>query len=247
MNAADRFVAISKATAMVLVNRLAVASHRVVVIHPGIWPSRSLLLNSVRGRLDGFNVLSVGRLDLRKGHSELIEAIALLRRRGVQCTLRIVGEGKDRELIERQITERRLDGIVQLLGHQSDENLAAEYARADAFALLTRDDAQSFEGFGIVFLEAAQQGLPILAGHSGGSVEAVDPGTNAVIVENPTDAAEVLQRWANDPDECHRLQAGSLTWARHFDWSLLAEQYGTVLSDASTRNDRRDVGRHAIK
>jgi SAM-dependent methyltransferase len=237
-DAAARVVAISRATASVASERLAVGADRMTVIPPGIWPLTPAAPETPT-RPDTFGVLSVGRLDVRKGHRELIDAFALLRDRGVTCTLRIVGEGDDRRMIENLVEERQLRGVVELLGHRSDAELALEYERADAFALLTHDSADGFEGFGIVFIEAAQHGLPILAGRSGGSVEAIHVGVNGVLVESPSEAAEVLQRWMDDPHERQRLREGSLEWARRFDWSIVAGDYADVLLDASSGGPRK--------
>src|SRR5207249_10983994 len=106
----------------------------------------------------------------------------------------IVGDGPDRQRLERTASLLRLDGRVRFAGRVSDEELASLYAGATVFALPGRarlGPHPEGEGFGLVFIEAGAAGLPVVAGRAGGTTEAVVDGETGLLVdpEDPDDIA----------------------------------------------------------
>jgi phosphatidylinositol alpha-1,6-mannosyltransferase len=137
-------------------------------------------------------VLGVSRLVPRKGFDVVIKAMAAPNGEGGgaaihRAQLAIAGGGRDRRRLERLAR-----GRVTFLGRVPDADLPALYACADVFAMCCRDRWRGLEaeGFGIVFLEAAACGVPVVAGRSGGSHEAVADGETGYVVE-PRDVAAV--------------------------------------------------------
>ncbi|MDN3358558.1 glycosyltransferase family 4 protein [Actinomadura sp. DC4] len=124
-------------------------------------------------------ILSVSRLVPRKGQDRLIRALPEVRRAVPGATLLIVGAGGHEKRLRRLAGE----GVVFAGGHPHDE-LPPFYAAADVFAMpcRTRLLGLEAEGLGIVFLEAAAAGLPVLAGDSGGAPEAVRDGETGHVV-----------------------------------------------------------------
>ncbi len=141
-------------------------------------------LISARGIDDGpLRILFVGNLIPRKGLRHLIAALSRLPKAG--WLLDVVGdEAVDRAYaaeLRRQIGAAGLEGNIRLHGRVSDSELAQRYRAAHLLAVL------SYEGFGIVYLEAMAFGLPVLASIHGGAGEIVDSGVNGLLVE-PADA-----------------------------------------------------------
>lgn len=99
------------------------------------------------------------RLEARMGLDTLIDAAALVRDRGRAFRVLIGGSGAQREQLQRQVHERRLDGTVEFLGRIPEADLAACYAAADCFVLPTR----ALECFGLIVLEAFAAGTPVIA------------------------------------------------------------------------------------
>ncbi|GAA4499483.1 glycosyltransferase family 4 protein [Actinoallomurus oryzae] len=124
-------------------------------------------------------ILSVSRLVARKGQDRLIRALPLVRRTVPDAVLLIVGSGPYEDRLRRLAGE----GVV-FAGPQPHEALPPFYAAADVFALPCRSrlGGLEVEGLGIVFLEAAAAGLPVLAGDSGGAPEAVRDGETGHVV-----------------------------------------------------------------
>ena len=95
--------------------------------------------------------------------------------RRVGLPLKIVGDGPDRQALE-----RRPNGDVQFLGRVSDEDLRELYCRAAVVLLPGEED------FGIVPLEAQACGRPVVALGRGGALETVVQGETGILVNEPT-------------------------------------------------------------
>ena len=119
-------------------------------------------------------ILSVGRLVEKKGYPTLLQAVAMLRDRGVDFQLRLVGEGPQWAALQRLVHELRLGERVSFLGPLTESEVRAQYAQAQVFALacqeLTNGDR---DGIPNVILEAMACGVPIASTASAGVVEAV--------------------------------------------------------------------------
>ena len=158
---ADEVVAVSQGVAGDLARVTGLSRERIQVIYnPVVTPH---LLAQAQAPLEHpwFQassppvVLAVGRLSIEKDHVTLIRAFSLVRRQRT-ARLLILGEGKER---------RALQGLVASLGLGEDvalpgfvENPLAYMARSAVFAL-----SSSFEGFGLVLVEALAAGVPVVS------------------------------------------------------------------------------------
>lgn len=125
-------------------------------------------------------LLTVGRLVERKGVAWFVRHVLSALPDDVAYVL--IGEGPQREAIARAAREAAVSLRVHLLGRVSDELLAAAYARADVFVMPNVPVAGDLEGFGLVALEAAAVGLPVVASRLEGITEALQDGRNATLV-----------------------------------------------------------------
>jgi glycosyltransferase involved in cell wall biosynthesis len=144
----------------------------------------------------GPTVGSLGRLDRQKGYDVLLRALSELP--GVAAVL--VGDGPEREALERQAAETRLDGRVLFAGWQEEPR---RYLTAlDAFVLPSR-----FEGFPLSVVEAMLAELPVVASRVGSMAEAVQDGETGVLVapDDPAALASALRRLLDEPDVRARL------------------------------------------
>jgi phosphatidylinositol alpha-1,6-mannosyltransferase len=170
---------------------------RVHVVHPGVDPTRfrpdadSYDLRQRVGRGADLVLLSVGRLQARKGHDLVIRALPAI---ATSLTLRyvIAGEGPEKDRLSALAADLGLSDRVEFLGKISPEALPGLYAASDIFVHPNRVEGGDFEGFGIVFLEAAATGLPAIGGRSGGVPEAIEDGVTGMLVGGQD--AEELQR-----------------------------------------------------
>ena len=119
-------------------------------------------------------ILTVGRLsalERYKGHDRLIAALPAIAARVPDAAYLIVGSGDDQPRLERLAHEAGVGDRVVFAGHVPDPELADYFALAHVFAM-----PSTGEGFGIVFLEAAASGLPVIGGNCDGSADALADG-----------------------------------------------------------------------
>jgi phosphatidylinositol alpha-1,6-mannosyltransferase len=142
-------------------------------------------------------VLSAARLVRRKGHDRLIDAWSLVHREHPSAVLVIVGTGPQREALRYRLDRHGVAESVRLVSAVEWEAMPALYRAADVFALACRTRRRGFEpeAFGIVFVEAAASGIPVVVGRSGGAPETLDHGRTGYLVD-PTDPGEVAERLA---------------------------------------------------
>lgn len=217
----------SQATADIL---RAFTSRVPVIVTPGLTPTGFLLKEQARVAL-GISpeekiVLAVGRLVPRKGFDVLVKAA-----KDLDARLVIIGDGYDRARIKSLLPPSAL-----LLPAASDDERDVWYAAADVFALPVRDEKDDVEGFGIVFLEAAMAGLPVVAGRVGGVGEAVVDGKTGVLVDG-SDVDQVknaMQGLLDDPVKAKRMgDAGRARVLEKFQWgdrAKLVEQAFPLIS-----------------
>ena len=185
----------SRNTATQLV-QAGVKETKIMVVHPGVDSSRfrpDVDGREMRERLApgaDLLLLSVGRLQRRKGHDTAIEAVARLVPGHPGMRYVVVGDGPERSSLEALADKLGVRRYVRFVGELPDCDLPACYAACDIFVLPNRADGGDIEGFGLVFLEAAAAGKPAIGGNSGGVPEAIEDGVTGILV-NGLDADEV--------------------------------------------------------
>jgi phosphatidylinositol alpha-1,6-mannosyltransferase len=176
-------------------------------------------------------LLSVGRLQRRKGHDLAIAAIDTLRHDLPGLRYVIVGDGEERGRLERMVADRDLGGHVTFRGAVPSGELPAYFSACDVFLLPNRIDQGDIEGFGIVFLEAAAAERPVIAGNTGGVPEAVADGFTGLLVSGTCvdELARAIRRMAGDkPLRLRFGRAGRERVLRSFSWGAAAERVRAV-------------------
>ncbi len=207
---------------------LGVEGRRIAVLHPGVDTERyhpQVDGRQVRARLGiGLSplILSVGRLQPRKGFDRVIEAMPEIRTRipGVQYA--VVGCGDDEARLRQLSFQNNVADRVHFAGLVPDEELPQWYAACDVFAMPNREINGDTEGFGMVYVEASATGKAVLAGTAGGTGSAVLDGVTGLRVDgrNIREIACALTELLSDPawaQEMGRLGRErvdqSLTWS----------------------------------
>ena len=137
-------------------------------------------------------LVTVGRLNARKGVNELLTGWALLEtRRQGNWHLIIVGDGEDSDALRRKAAELGLNGVT-FLGHVDYDDIAPIYAAADALVMPTLEDNWS-----LVVPEAMACGLPVLCSvYNGCHPELIEPDGNGWVFD-PTSAEETYTALSN--------------------------------------------------
>lgn len=138
---------------------------------------------------DVIYLLTVGRMptsERYKGHDQVLKILAKIIENYPNLQYWVVGDGADRTRLEKKAENLGVAKQVIFFGKLDDEKLKAIYQQAHLFVMPSAD-----EGFGIVFLEAAMQGLPSIAGNKDGSVDALQEGALGLLVD-PQDEQALL-------------------------------------------------------
>lgn len=164
-------------------------------------------------------IFSCGRLNIVKGHQDLMQAVRLLRDRGIDTRLNIAGEDDDggdgyRRTLEARIAELGLGDHVRLLGAIDAGAVKAHLLGAHVFAL-----ASWAEPLGVALMEAMAMELPTVGTAAGGVAELITSGHDGLLVppQDPAALAQALADLAADPARCVALgQAGRATVIARF-------------------------------
>ena len=122
-------------------------------------------------------VLTVGYLIERKAIDDLITAVARLRDDGRRVHLAVVGDGRLLHVLEEQAATEGVADNVHFLGRLPHARVLALMARAQLFALPSRDEA-----FGLVYTEAMAQKTPVLATRGEGPADFIEDDVNGYLV-----------------------------------------------------------------
>ena len=178
--------------------------------------------------------LTIARLEDRyKGHDVLIRALPLIRAKVPDVHWVVIGDGPLRLGLEQLARSHEVADAVSFLGAISDEERNAWLRRAHLLSMPSRLPAGGFagEGFGIVYLEAAAYGKPVVAGNVAGALDAVLDGETGLLVD-PTDplaVAVAITRLLLDPELAHRLGASGARRAQEFAWPKICARVEAVL------------------
>ena len=137
---------------------------------------------------------TLGRLIARKGFHDWIEALALLRDRGLDFRAVLGGEGEERDALAQRVSERGLEDRFEFLGWvKNDANF---YGSIDLFVMPSRH-----EPFGIVLIESMAYGVPVVTTLVEGPRDIVTDGKDALTVpaQDPAAMADAMARLLTDP------------------------------------------------
>ena len=180
-------------------------------------------------------VVCVSRLVARKGQDMLVRALPALRRRVPDVALLLVGGGPNRDKLTELAAGLGVAEDVVTTGSVPWEELPAHYAAGDVFAMPCRSRMRGLEveGLGIVFLEASATGLPVVAGRSGGSPDAVVDGETGVLVDGTSldEVVTAVGDLLSDPDRAAAMGRAGRAWVEHaWRWDVLAEEFRSMLA-----------------
>lgn len=236
---AQLVIANSENTAELLRNSWPISTDRLKVFHPGVDTNYfrpapfDPQIREQLGWLDRPVILTVGRLQRRKGHNVLIEALPTVKKAIPDVLYAIVGDGEERSRLESSVDSLCLRENVLFHGSVDDDSMRSAYQQCNLFALPNREVDGDFEGFGLVLLEAQACGRPVLSGLSGGTAETMSIGATGEAIDC-TDAAVLATKLISmlaDRTRLKRMGIAGRNWTvDRFDWSAIASRAPQVFA-----------------
>ncbi|CDO24153.1 glycosyltransferase [Mycolicibacterium mageritense DSM 44476 = CIP 104973] len=188
-------------------------------------------------------LLYVGRLEYEKGIQEAIAALPRIRRAHPGTTLTIAGDGTQQEWLIEQARKHKVLKATRFVGRLGHDDLVRALHTADAAVLPSH-----YEPFGIVALEAAATGTPLVTSNVGGLGEAVINGQTGMSFA-PRDVAGLaaaVRAVLDDPDAAaRRAVAARERLTSDFDWNTVAAETAQVYL-AAKRGEREPHRRRPI-
>jgi phosphatidylinositol alpha-1,6-mannosyltransferase len=225
----DQFIAVSDWTASRL-EELGIPEPQIKVVPNGVDVKR-FSENQDKAELDveddDFVLLTVSRLDPRKGHDLVLETI-----QNIDCRYVIVGSGDREELLREQAESLGVSDKVIFAGYVEDDKLPAYYNSADVFVMPSKHlEDGNVEGFGIVYLEANAAGLPVIGSRTGGIPTAINDGYNGLLCDPESDSVkDSILKLKENNDLREKISKNAVEWAEKHDWENIIEKIDRVLA-----------------
>lgn len=221
-------------------------SSRIEIVAPGVdhalfSPGDRAQARRALGLPQGVPLLAfVGRIQPLKGADVAIRALGLLHRRGFKrAALMVIGGPSgllgslELDHLHATVDELGLGNCVRFVDPQPHELLSSWYRAADLCLVPSRS-----ESFGLVALEAAACGTPVVAAAVGGLSTLVIDGVTGYLVEgrDPQVYAERAARLLGNPGMAIAMAAGAARLSRGYAWSVAASRLGRIYERLTTRD-----------
>ena len=205
------------------------------VINPGVDPiektekryleqANELLVNKSP------RLITISRLDKRKNHQKVIMAVRNLKQIYPNLIYICIGYGEEEDKLKRLTRELMLENQVLFLKDISQELKSALISKSDVFVMPSIIHKKSVEGFGIVFIEAAQYGVPSIGGKDGGASDAIIHNETGLICDG-NNLDEIYNSIKNllENKKYKELGNSAKKNAEKFEWSNIIENYRRIL------------------
>lgn len=176
---------------------------------------------------------TMGRFVHKKGFHVFIDALAILRERGVPFSAVIGGQGDEEAALRARAVEKKLDDVLRFIGWVGDKERF--FAEIDLFCL-----PSLHEPFGIVLLEAFAHGVPVVSTNSEGPSDIIAPDKDALLVEkdNAAALADALEKLLTKEEQASALaQAAYQKVVEKYDMQAVCAQIETALTEIIARGN----------
>jgi glycosyltransferase involved in cell wall biosynthesis len=188
-------------------------------------------------------LVTVAQLVTRKGINTVIQAMPAVLKHYPMCRYVIVGAGPEEDALVALSKQLGIARHVNFVGRVDDEEKNRIYTASDIYVMVSQSDEQGAEdGFGIVFLEANNYGLPVIGSRCGGIVEAIEDDVNGILVDQraPEQVASAITSLLADPQKRRRLaEAGRQRIREKFNWAAIAKHVAERLDAVKVAMERK--------
>tara|TARA_B100001540_G_C15770247_1_gene625946 strand:- start:59 stop:1156 length:1098 start_codon:yes stop_codon:yes gene_type:complete len=186
-NKANFVIANSHFTKKLAIN-VGIDKNKIHVIYPGVNLPKKINHDSNNKAKEIYKdsfpkVITVARLDKRKGHDKILMLIKNLKPKFPKIKYISVGLGEEEENLISLTKELSIENEVTFLKNINEEFKNALIANSNLFLMPNRIEKKSVEGFGISFIEAATYGVGAIGGKDGGSCDAISDGNTGLICD----------------------------------------------------------------
>ena len=175
-------------------------------------------------------LITISRLDARKSHQNILMTIKNLLPKFPKLKYLSIGDGDERQNIEKLRIELKLEKNVELLFDSTEQEKIALLEQSDVFVMPSVVYKKSVEGFGIAYIEAASFGKPSIGGIYGGEGDAIISGKTGYLCNgNDLNALyETLIKILSN-DHYKELGTNALEFSKNFSWEKIVKKYISLI------------------
>jgi len=229
-NKADFIIANSNFTKELAI-KVGIDSSKINIIFPGIPKPKKIenaaMIEAERKFGDSFpKIITVSRLDKRKGHDKILMLIKNLKPRFPKIKYISVGFGEEENNLITLSKQLNLENEITLLKNVDYKLKIALIAKANLFLMPSRIEKKSVEGFGISFIEAASYGVGSIGGKDGGSSDAIAHNKTGLICDG-TDLNSIYDSVINFFENKNFIKYGknAQEFSEKFHWNKIVKNY----------------------
>jgi len=204
---------------------------KIHIIFPGIEKPKSIEKNSIEKAEKSFGdsfpkIITVARLDKRKGHDKILMLIKNLKIKFPKIKYISVGFGQEENNLFKLIKELNIENEVIFLKNIDANFKTALIAEANLFLMPSRIEKKSVEGFGISFIEAASYGVGSIGGKDGGASDAISHNKTGLICDG-NDLNSIFESVINFFEEKNYVVFGknAKEFSERFHWNKVVKNY----------------------
>ena len=233
-NNCEKIAANSTYTKDLMIASLNIRNEKIRIIHPGIDIYSDFIKNddieSVNHIIGGsFPIITtLARVEKRKGHKFIINAVAKLKVKFPNMLYLIAGKGPYLNEIKRYVRELRLEKHVVFLGWITEPEKSLVLRNSDLFIMTPTRVGESVEGFGMVFIDAAFHGIASIGTSSGGITDAIIHNETGLICEegNQNDITNNIELLlSNNKLRTELGQNGKYRARKDYSWKTKVSEY----------------------
>jgi phosphatidyl-myo-inositol dimannoside synthase len=235
LNNVDLVVANSKFTKNLAI-KCGVDESRIIVINPGVNPVQELNKKSLEKvesllKYKSPRLITVSRYDKRKNHEKIIMALRNLKQNYPDIVYICIGYGDEEENIKKLVKELNLEQQVMFFKDISNNLKNSLLAKSDVFVMPSIIYKTSVEGFGIVYIEAAQYGVPSIGGIDGGAADAINHEKTGLICDgNNLDSVYSSISFMLENKKYLEYGKAAKENSIKFAWNKIIEEYKKILN-----------------
>ena len=206
-----------------------------MVINPGVDPVNELNKKSLEKvesllKVKSPRLITVSRFDKRKNHEKVIMALRNLKQKYPDIVYICIGYGDEEDNLKKLVKELDLNLQVMFFKDISDDLKNALIAKSNIFVMPSIIHKKSVEGFGIVYLEAAQYGVPSLGGKDGGASDAIDHNKTGLICDG-NNLEDIYSSLDSMIENKKYIEFGrnAKEYVSKFEWKKILENYKKII------------------
>tara|TARA_B100001093_G_scaffold381946_1_gene367503 strand:- start:2001 stop:3122 length:1122 start_codon:yes stop_codon:yes gene_type:complete len=213
---------------------LKIEQKKIQIIHPGIDVYKEFISIEEKEYVDKIIrnknpvITTLARIEKRKGHKYIINAINELKKEFPELVYLIAGKGPFLDNIKNQVRKLNLTEQVVFLGWITEPEKSLILKNSDIFAMTPFTSGESVEGFGMAFIDAAFHGIASIGSDNGGIKDAIIDGKTGLICKanNQSDITSTLKRLIKDKQLRNELGKNGRKFAEEkFSWNKKINEY----------------------